>query len=214
MPANESRERDNMEQISEFPGPSPDVYANVLALNTAFIKAAFDMKGPQRGRLAATPFLLFSLRERDLQWWDAVLAENHQGDLMAVPELDDPALRRIQTASLSFLWHLARRNPYAARIISGATVSWCEKITDLPLVTLLDRSGARGDLMQSRLNSPDEHGARLLGDGTSSRSKVRRSSQLVALQSLLTHTRTDHYSKLPAAACSMARPMQVHDKKV
>ena len=203
-----------MEQISEFPGPSPDDYANVLALNTAFIKAAFDMKGPQRGRLAAAPFLLFSFRERDLEWWDAALVENHQGDLMSAPELDNPALRCIQTASLSFLWHLSRRNPYATRIISGATVSWCEKITDLPLVTLLDRIGVRSDLMQSRLNSPDEHGARLLGNGTSSRRKVRRSSQLVALQSLLTHARIDHYQMLPAAACNMAGPMRVQDKKI
>jgi hypothetical protein len=203
-----------MEQISEFPGPSPDDYANVLALNTAFIKAVFDMKGPQRGRLAAAPFLLFSLRERDLEWWDAALVENHQGDLMAAPELDNPALRCVQTAALSFLWHLARRNPYATRIISGATVSWCEKITDLPLVTLLERIGVRGDLMQSRLNSPDEHGARLLGDGTSSSPKVRRSSQLVVLQSLLTHARIEHYSRLPAAACNMPRPMRVQDKKI
>jgi hypothetical protein len=78
-----------MEQISEFPGPSPDDYANVLALNTAFIKAAFDMKGPQRGRLAAAPFLLFSFRERDLVWWDEALLDNRQGDLMAVAYLDN-----------------------------------------------------------------------------------------------------------------------------
>jgi len=203
-----------MHQISEFPGPDPDDYANVLALNTAFIKASFEMPGPQRGRLAAAPFLLFSFRERDLDWWDTALAENRQGDLMAVADLDNPELRRIQTAALSYLWHLARRNPYATRIISGATVSWCEKITDLPLVTLLDRIGVRGDLMQSRLSSPDELGARLLGDGTSSRRKVRRSTQLVALQSLLTHATFDNYSRLPAAACNMARPMRVQDKKI
>jgi len=203
-----------MEQISEFPGPNPDDYANVLALNTAFIKATFEMKGPQRGRLAAAPFLLLSLRERDIDWWDAALVENRQGDLMAPPELDDPELRRIQTATLSFLWHLARRDPYATRIISGATVSWCEKITDLPLVTLLDRVGVRSDLVQSRLNSPDQLGARLLGDGISSRRNVRRSSQLTALQSLLTHASFDNYSSLPAAACKMPRPMRVQDKKI
>jgi len=203
-----------MEQISQFPGPNPDDYANVLALNTAFIKATFEMKGPQRGRLAATPFLLFSFRERDLDWWDAALVENHQGDLMAAPELDNPELRHIQTAALSFLWHLARRDPYATRIISGATVSWCEKIAELPLVTLLDRIGVRGDLMQSRLNSPDELGARLLADGTSSRRRVRRSSQLTALQSLLTHTTFDNYTRLPAAACNMTGPLRVQDKKI
>jgi hypothetical protein len=203
-----------MERIREFPGPSPDDYANVLALNTAFIKATVDMKGPQRGRLAATPFLLFSFRERDLDWWDEALAENHQGDLMAAPELDNPKLRCIQTAALSFLWHLARRNPYATRIISGATVSWCEKIADLPLVTMLDRMAARGDLMQSRLEHSDEMGGRLLGDGTSSKPSVRRSSQLVALQSLLTQATFDNYTKLPAAACAMASPMRVQHKKI
>jgi hypothetical protein len=134
-----------MEQISEYPGPSPDDYANVLALNTAFIKAAFDLKGPQRGRLAAAPFLLFSLRECDPEWWDTVLIDQHQADLLPVAELEDPELRRIQSVALSFLWQLARRNPYAVRIISCATVSWCEKITDLPLITLLDRIGSRGD---------------------------------------------------------------------
>ena len=203
-----------MEQINEFPGPNADDYADVLALNTAFIKAAFDMRGPQRGRLAATPFLLFSLRECDPDWWDSALVESRQGDLMAAAELDDPELRHIQTAALSFLWHLARRNPYATRIISGASVWWCEKIANLPLVTLLDRTGARGDLMQSRLDNPAELGARLLGDGTSSRPKVRRSSQLVALQSLLTRATFDHYSRLPAAACEMPRPMRLQGKKI
>ena len=203
-----------MQQINEYPGPNPDDYANVLALNTAFIKAAFQMKGPQRGRLAAAPFLLFSFRERDMDWWDEALVENLQEDLMAAPELDNPQLQRIQIAALSFLWHLARRNPYATRIITGANVSWCEKITDLPLVTLLDRIGARGDVMQSRLDNSNRFGGRLLGDGTSSRRTVRRSSQLVALQSLLTQATFDNYTRLPAAACAMPRPMRVQDKKI
>jgi hypothetical protein len=203
-----------MEQVSEFPGPSPDDYDNVLALNTAFIKATFEMKGPQRGRLARAPFLLFSFRERDLLWWDEALVENRQGDLMAVADLENPELRRIQTATLSFLWQLARRNPYATRIISGATVSWCEKISEIPLVTLLDRIGVRGDLMLSRLDSPDVLGERLLGGGTSSKRNVRRSSQLTALQSLLTRAAFDNYTRLPAAACNMARPMRVRGKKM
>ena len=203
-----------MEQISEFPGPNADDYSNVLALNTAFIRATSDMSGPQRGRLATTPFLLFSLRERDLDWWDAALVESPQADLMAAAELDNPELQCIQTAALSFLWHLAHRNPYTTRIISDASVWWCEKITDLPLVTLLDRSGGRGDLMLSRLDKPDEPGARLLGDGTSSSPRVRRSSQLVALQSLLTHVTIDNHPRLAAAACQMATPMRVQDKKI
>ena len=202
-----------MEHNSEFPGPSLDDYANVLAFNTAFIKATSELRGPQRGRLAAAPFLLFSLRQDDAGWWAGVLADQSQGDLMAATEHESPELRRIQTAAMSFLWQLARRNPYAVRIISGATVSWCEKITDLPLITLLDRIGSRGDLMQSRIDDPDMLCERLLSDGTSSRQKVRRSSQLTALQSLLTRARVDNYARLPAAACSMPKPMRVQDKK-
>lgn len=203
-----------MEHSSEFPGPSLDDYANVLAFNTAFIKATSALKGPQRGRLAAAPFLLFSLRENDVPWWADVLAEQRQGDLMAAAEHESPELRRIQTAAISFLWQLARRNPYAARIISGATISWCEQITSLPLVTLLNRIGGRDDLMLSRLDTPVALGERLMGNGTSSQLKVRRSSQLTALQTLLTGIESDNYTQLPAAACSMSGPMRVLDKKV
>ncbi|NQV87902.1 MAG: hypothetical protein HQ492_12585 [Woeseiaceae bacterium] len=201
-----------MQESGEYPGPSPDDYANVLALNTAFIKATIDMKGPQRGRLAAAPFLLFSLREREPEWWDDALADRRQGELMAAAELSSPELCRLQTAALSFVWQLGRRNPYAARIISGATITWCEKITALPLIIVLDRIGARGDLMQSRLESQAGINKRLISDGTSSSQTVRRSSHLAILQTLLTRSGLDNYTRLPAAACKMPRTMRVRDK--
>lgn len=203
-----------MEHNNEFAGPSMDDYANVLALNTAFIKVTTDLKGPQRGRLGKAPFLLFSLRQDDVAWWAAVLADQRQGDLMVAAEHESPELRRIQTAAMSFLWQLARRNPYAARIISGATSAWCEKITSLPLITLLNRIGGRDDLMVSRLDLTVAMGERLLAGGTSSRRQVRRSSQLAALQTLLTHSAIDNYTRLPAAACSMSGPLRVLDKKL
>ncbi len=212
-----------MEFSTEFPGPGRDDYANVLALNTAFLEAKYELKGPQRGRLAAAPFLLFSIRENDLDWWDRALADDRQGDLMAAPDLGDIELRGIQSAAIGFLWQLARRNPYAARIMSGATIAWCEKLAGFPLVTLLDRVGARSDLMTSRLEDHDDSGHSLLARGTSSRQKVRRASQLIVLQSLLTRTGPEQYSRLPAAACRMAsprlkvaerRPIRVRRKKV
>jgi hypothetical protein len=183
-------------------------------LNTAFIKATLDLKGPQCGRLATTPFLLFSLRERDSEWWDEALAEERQGDLMEVAELAIPELLSLQSAALSFLWQLGRRNPYAVRIVSGATVSWCERITNLPLITLLSRAGARGDLMQSRLDEASGSYPRLLSDGTSARRIVRRSSHLAALQTLLRHSGIENYSRLPAAACKMSAGMRILNKKL
>jgi hypothetical protein len=203
-----------MQQVSEYPGPGSDDYANVQALNSAFIKASSDLKGPQRGRLAASPFLLFSMRENDPEWWEDALAEQRQGDLMASDDLDSPKLRSIQTAAVSFLWQLSRRNPYAVRVISGATIAWCETISRLPIITLLERVGARGDLMLSRLDDLDAIGKRLLGKGTSSERNVRRSSQLTALQSLLTRPAAGNHSALSAAACTMAGPLRVLDKKM
>jgi hypothetical protein len=203
-----------MEHSSEFSGPGPDDYANVLALNAAFIKATSELRGPQRGRLAAAPFLLFSLREDDEGWWASALADQSQRDLMPATEHKSPELRRIQTAAMSFLWQLARRNPYTARIISGATITWCEKITSLPLVTLLDRIAGRDDLMVSRLDIPVAMGERLLGSGTSSRRQIRRSSQLTALHTLLTQSGLDNYTRLPAAACSLSGPLRILDKKL
>jgi len=203
-----------MQQMMEYAGPGQDDYANVLALNTAYITASSDLKGPQRGRLAIAPFLLFSLRESDLEWWQKTLMNDPQGDLMAEPEQRNIPLRRIQTAALGFLWQLARQNPYVARVVSGATISWCDMITDLPLVTLLDRAGGRGDLIKSRFGDSDTIAQRLLGDGVSSRRELRRSSQLRALQALLTRADVDQYTRLPAAACSLSGPMRVRDKKL
>ena len=91
---------------------------------------------------------------------------------------------------------------------------WCEKITTLPLMTLLNRIGGRDDLMVSRLDLPVAQGERLLGSGTSSRRQIRRSSQLTALQMLLTNSGINNYTRLPAAACSMSGPLRVLDKKL
>jgi hypothetical protein len=68
--------------------------------------------------------------------------------------------------------------------------------------------------MVSRLDNPVALGERLMGNGTSSRLEVRRSSQLTALQTLLTGIDSDKYMQLPAAACSMSGPLRVLDKKL
>ena len=203
-----------MERFTEYRGPGADDYANVLALNTAFLAATTNLKGPQRGRLAAAPFLLLSLRENDSAWWEDALTDRRQAELLAPAEQPDPEVRRIQTAAMSFLWHLSRRNPYAVRIISGAPIAWCDKIAGLPLVTLLNRLAGRADLMKSRIESSAEGAVRLLSHGTSSVRQVRFASHLTVLQEMLTRCGQDKIAKLPAAACSMSRPLRVMDKKV
>lgn len=201
-----------MEFSSDYPGPSRDDYANVLALNKAFLNRLNNLKGPQKGRLAAAPFLLFSLRENDLDWWTAALADNSQlqlGEPSSYDVADDCGL---QSASIGFLWQLAFRNPYAARIISGASIAWCEMLTGLPLVTVLERVAARSDLMASRLGGPDAVGAQLFAKGASSRQSIRCSSHFVALQLMLTSVRDERDERL-SAACSMTAPRMKMDRR-
>ncbi|HNP64341.1 MAG TPA: hypothetical protein PKH39_10450 [Woeseiaceae bacterium] len=203
-----------MQEMNGYPGPRPDDYDNVLALNTAFIKASSELRGPQRGRLAATPFLLFSLREDDMEWWRQALATESQPDLIGHADRHTPLLHCVQIAALSFLWQLAQKNPYTVRVVSGATIAWCDAISELPLLTLLDRVGGRTDLIQSRLDTPDTIADRLLGPGTSASKTLRRSSQLCALQTLLTRTPSERPAELSSAACNLSGPLRIFHKKV
>ncbi len=203
-----------MQELNEFPGPGQDDYDNVLALNSAFIRATSELKGPQRGRLAATPFLLFSLREDDMAWWSQALAADPQQDLIGSADRPTPLLHCVQVAALSFLWQLAQKNAYAVRVLSGATIAWCDVISELPLLTLLDRVGGRGDLIRSRLDTPDIIGERLTGPGISASKILRRSSQLCALQSLLTRTSLEAPAKLSSAACHLSGSMRLVQKKL
>jgi hypothetical protein len=195
-----------MQHSSEFPGPSTDDYDNVHALNRAFLDVSTNYKGPQKGRLAEVPFLLFSLREDDLWWWQEALSDSPQRNLLQAPRLATDEIRALQSASIGFLWQLSQRNPYAARIITGATLAWCELLVQQALITLLERVGSRGDLMQSRLAASDSVGATFLSGGASSRKKLRRASHIVALQSMLTRNRDEPPTPLSAVACKLSIP--------
>lgn len=210
-----------MQLSTEYPGLSQHDYDNVLALNTVFLDVTTDFKGPQKGRLAAAPFLLFSLRESDPEWWYRALQSGLQRELLPSAETASREVRGLLTASIGFLWQLARRNPYAARVITGATLAWCELLVEHPLITLLDRVGARGDLLTSRLDDSYNANRTLLEKGASSRRNVRRSSHIVTLQAMLTANRQASTQRLPAAACGLAIPSRatgavarVSDKKV
>ena len=199
--------------VTEFMGPTSEDFANVGALNKAFLKVTSDLPQHRLQRLAAAPFLLFSLREDDDEWWYKALNDDPQQDLVLTGATAPAELQMLQTAGLGFLWELARRNPYAARIVSGATVGWCENLSAQTLVVLLDRVAARGDLMTSRLENHQCIWSRLLGNGSCAEQSVRRSSQLSAMHTLLTRARGVQYARMPAAACRMpAVNRQVADR--
>lgn len=210
----------------EFEGPTGDDLENIRALNRAYLDllnnagefARFDSAAlgtRQIDCLAAIPFLLCSFREHDSTCWDQLLADEPQLPLQPAPSAASAALREVRIAGLGFLWQLARRNPYAARMASGAPISWCERMASVTLVHLLERTAARDDLISLRLGDRPQIWRRLLNGSSSRAHDLRAAARCSALHALLTDKRSARYSPLAAAACKMPAPAQrVADHRV
>ena len=189
----------------EFEGLTRDHLANVEALNRGWLRcwpesgaSAANLAARLRERAATTPFLLFSFREQDEDLWSRLLEKPRQPDLLDQPLRSDDGLHTVQLSGLAFIWWLAWRNPYAARIISGAPAGWCEKITSVTLMRVLEcTSGC--SLIEPRLETTS-----MMHKGY---------AQIGALQSMLTTGQPASNGRLKAAACRMPQfTRQVTDK--
>ena len=205
----------------DFAGPDEADFANVRALNTAFLALARRGKLPrtclqdmdpelahrlqvlsesQAGRLATTPFLLFSFRERDTRYWDQLLDNGRSRDLFATSGPNDDGLARLIAAGLGFAWQLAKRNPYAARIMVGASLHWCERIAERTFFRLLALASTRCDVLVLRFAGDSDLWSKLLDCGIARQDSVRLSSHLSALQTVLTREQSEQRQVWPVAA--------------
>lgn len=211
----------------EFAGPKSEDFTNVCALNRAFLRLVAGKRGLNAARIAApepirrrlhklkdsqvenlskTPFLLFSLREREADYWETIFANPVTRDLFTESASRSDEQSRLVAASLGFLWQLAKRNPYAARLICGASLYWCEQIAETTICQLLAIAGSRSDLLTLRFSHDQELWRKLLQDGIRREHQIRDAAQLSALQFVL--TRSDSYSNKswPIAARTVQRP--------
>lgn len=193
----------------EYQGLTTDDLANVRALNRAWLALQVPRgQGPvvlslrRQERLAQAPFLLFSFREQDTVLWRSLLGDGEQRDLFHRQAPASDRLSDLQAAGLAFLWELTRRNPYAARVISGAPLYWCEQIAAATLLRVHE-SARSCDLLAWRFPGDSTISERLCADGASASRQSRLAAQLSALQALLTVGPTAHYGRLQAAACRM-----------
>ena len=189
-----------------FRGPGIDDYANVRSLNREFLallrsddSARACLRGLPGGlaarlsgladaeaeRLAGAPFLLASFRERDDDFWEALLAAPGTGDLFVVPEPPSDQSGRLIAAGRSFLWQLAKQNAYAARLICGASLHWCEELGERTLLQLLTACSRR-DVLVLRCRDDPALWTKLLAGGVSAEAVVRRATQMSALHVVLT----------------------------
>lgn len=221
-----------------YPGPERVDFDDVHALNQAFLallrqdlrvaRADVSLRDDlsarltalserQVERLARAPFLLMSFRENDERFWDEVHAAEPRYDLFAESLPSERA--RLVSAGLGFAWRLARQNPYALRLVCGASLHWCERLSERPLVHVLDCAAARDDILTLRGDADAHLWSKLLFAGVSNASRQRVASHLSALQMLLTRTSDEPRSRWASAACrtrvpslSLARDGDRHDE--
>ncbi len=206
-----------------FEGPDVGDYENVVVLNQAWLALLQSDSSVVRGlgklpedlrqrmtnlserqiaRLAKTPFLLFSFRENEDAHWTRALDADR--DLFAVNlsvEADT-----LMSAGLGFTWQLARKNPYALRLVCGATLSWSERIAELTFLELLHAARSMGDLPVIRYGQQRDLWRKLLDGGVSGQELCCHATQLTALQSVLTQSSSDNQQTWPLAARSVRAP--------
>jgi hypothetical protein len=210
----------------EYQGPEPADLTNVCALNIAFLdwlraRAGTEAAAPsltqeigvalagmsrrQLDRLARAPFLLMSFREYDESRWRALFAARPGADLFDALRTPDEETTKLITAGLGFLWQLSKRNPYAARLVSGANLNWCEQLATCTLVDLFARAVAEYALLEPRMMDNPDLWRKLLSAGVSAKKDVRMAARVSALQTVLTNSASGSYRQLAAAACNMPR---------
>lgn len=219
----------------DFSGLEPTDLDDVRAINVAYLEFLRSAAGEtqrlklparlrpavaaltqrQAERLAGVPFLLLTLNESDESYWGHAREELPACDLFAENQnLLDP-IAKIVVSALGFQWQLARRNAYAARLVSGACLAWCEQLAACSLLRVLQCASDCQRLVAPRQAAHEAFWTRLLGAGLSSAEDVRRAAQLSALQSVLSpaHSQTEQHWR--SAACHASVPiLQVHSDRV
>jgi len=217
----------------EYTGPESTDLRDVRSLNVAFLEYLASNTGEQLRRelpvslrsavaalslrqierLAAVPFLLMSLNELDDGYWDRSSSDSPVRDLFTPARNETDPLAQIASAALGFLWQLARKNPYAVRLICGASLNWCEQLANRTLLHVLQTAAANPGIVVPRLADNSVFWHRLLGAGLSSESVVRRASHLSALQTVLKPVDRTANSRFRSAACYSSTPtLQVHEQ--
>lgn len=187
---------------------------HIKGLREDLAKRLLSLSPRQAGRLAEVPFLLFSFRERDESLWRTVFEPDPNQDLFVTSRPVDDGMTRLIAAGLGFVWQLARKNPYTLRLLCGATVHWCEQLSDHTLIQILNSATSNPDLLVLRMEFKAEIWTKLLYSGVHQHLEVRRAAQLSVLQTLLTHVDRTSQVSWATAACRMRAPaLKVADEK-
>lgn len=208
----------------QYLGPDAADIAHVHSLNTAYIaylaqspaarlawpselSALFEQASPVgRARVARSPFLIFSLAGYDVPRWQSIFASEPEAQLFA--ERSPPGIAEIEvvSATLTFLWQFVRRSPYAARVVSGASVAWCDALAASTPIELSRIATTTNDLLGLRFRRNTAMWRKMLTAGTSAETVVRSAARITALHTVLTRPVAESYPRVSAAACKIPTP--------
>lgn len=210
----------------DFSGPERSDLNDVESINLAFLSFLRSAAGeplrsclPQKLQpalqalsrrqvecLAKIPFLLMSMGESDDAGWPQASRGRPIRDLFTPARDETDPLAQIATAAAGFLWQLARKNPYAARVVSGATLAWCEQLAEQTLLRVFECAVDDHRMLVPRMADDTVFWHRLLGAGVSTEFEIRRAAHLSALQTVLTHAAAAPRRRLQTAACYSSVP--------
>ena len=139
----------------------------------------------QLERLQSAPFLLFSLQQHEDRLWQSVLAPQVNDELLEHTRWRSQDALHLATDAVGFLWQLAQVNPYAARLVSGGSVEWCEAIAGSCYVELLRRVRQHPGIVSLRDGSQLRLWEKMLGQGTSASRETREAAQYAVLHIFL-----------------------------
>lgn len=134
-----------------------------------------------RRQLSRCPFLLFRIDATPAQAAvaDAGLA---RGDATRFE-------RELARIALSFLWQLARANPFAARVVSGTPAHWCEGLASLTIVRLIETATTCDIEVRPRLAAVPGFWCDLLGASGARPPMRRRTIGIAGLQLIMSKSR-------------------------
>lgn len=194
----------------EFAAPQNMDFEDIFELNVSFLRllqhrsvARRLLRGPaeriiadlgslherQIQRLARCPFLLCCCREDDIEFWLSMLAVQPHADLFGEDPGVSPGESQLVAAALGFAWQLVRRNPYAARIVCGASTAWCDEIAAQPLIRLVNIAARMPDVLSLRFSTDGAFWRRLMTHGLHRDPATRRAARITSLHTILLRER-------------------------
>lgn len=132
-----------------------------------------------KAALRSCPFLLFRVADP--------VAPARVADKPMAGADTDAAAQRLITFALGFLWQLARSNPFAVQLVSGAQARWCEELAALNIAQLVALA-QRAQLLP-RLTDTPGFWEDLLGVSSPALPGPRRTLGIAGLQLIMSRAR-------------------------